>query len=172
MSKRWKKRRVFSHCACFFQHCDPHETLYFTIRKLLFHFSCFCVFSENTWKNMFQNGNRVQSHKNHSKIVPGDPFWSPQCYRINVRELQKPKICETIYFSERAVFSTFFRVRKSYTVNSARRRRGGVEKLTIPRSNGWHVRSRVVLLGKPSICLRKVRLDRQTNDLWPLAPAK
>ena len=28
----------------FLQHGDPHETLYFTIRKLLFHFSRFCVF--------------------------------------------------------------------------------------------------------------------------------
>ena len=110
--------------------------------------------------------------KNHLKIVPGDPFWSPQCYRINVREIKKPKICETMFFSEPAVFSTFFRVQKSYTVNSARRRRRGVEKLTIPRSNGWHVQSRVVLLGKPSVCLPNVRLCRQTNDLWPLAPAK
>ena len=32
----------------FLQHGDPHETLYFTIRKLLFHFSRFCVFVSKT----------------------------------------------------------------------------------------------------------------------------
>ena len=36
---------VFFQSVCrFLQHGDPHETLYFTVRKLLFHFSCFCVF--------------------------------------------------------------------------------------------------------------------------------
>ena len=45
-----KKMCFFRIVACFFQHGDPHETLYFTIRKLLFHFSCFCVFSKKTSK--------------------------------------------------------------------------------------------------------------------------
>ena len=39
-------------CSCsqqrlyFFEHCDPHETSYFTIRKLLFHFLGLRVFSK------------------------------------------------------------------------------------------------------------------------------
>ena len=45
----WKideKTDVFFHnCACFFQTGDPHETPYFTIRKLLFHFLRFAFFS-------------------------------------------------------------------------------------------------------------------------------
>ena len=45
---RWKINEkndtFFRLVACFFQHGDPHETLYFTIRKLLSHFSRFCVF--------------------------------------------------------------------------------------------------------------------------------
>ena len=50
--------------ACFFQHCDPHETMYFIIRKLLFHFSRFCVFSKKLLKNVFQNRDRVFPLKN------------------------------------------------------------------------------------------------------------
>ena len=45
---RWKinekKDTFFDIAACFFQHGDPHETSYFTIRKQLFRFSRFCVF--------------------------------------------------------------------------------------------------------------------------------
>ena len=36
-----KNDAFFRIAACFFQHGDPHETPYFTIRKLLFHFSRF-----------------------------------------------------------------------------------------------------------------------------------
>ena len=42
--KSMKKRWFFHIVACFFQHGDPHETLYFITRKLLFQFSRFCVF--------------------------------------------------------------------------------------------------------------------------------
>ena len=43
--KSMKKTMCFFRIvACFFQHGDPHETMYFTKRKLLFHFSRFCVF--------------------------------------------------------------------------------------------------------------------------------
>ena len=40
-----EKNDVFFHIgACFFQHGDPHETSYFTIRKLLFSFLHFVFF--------------------------------------------------------------------------------------------------------------------------------
>ena len=39
-----KHMHVFYSIACFFEQGDPHETSYFTIRKLLFHFLCFCFF--------------------------------------------------------------------------------------------------------------------------------
>ena len=56
---RWKINEkndtFFRIVACFFQHGDPHETLYFTIRKLLFHFSCFFIFSTKIIKNRWEN---------------------------------------------------------------------------------------------------------------------
>ena len=53
---RWKineKNNTFFQCsACFFEHGDPHETSYFIMRKLLFHFSCICVFSKKKRRKM------------------------------------------------------------------------------------------------------------------------
>ena len=47
-----KKLVFFKPSSQFFQHGDPHETLYFTIRKLLFRFLSFWFFfSKNWWKN-------------------------------------------------------------------------------------------------------------------------
>ena len=49
-NKRWDEivhlfSPLFFHCGvCVSEHGDPHETPYFTIRKLLFHFSRFCIF--------------------------------------------------------------------------------------------------------------------------------
>ena len=77
---RWKINEkndaFFRIVACFFQHGDPHETLYFTIRKLLFHFSRFCVFSKKNVKTRAPKSRPRFSLKNHPKVVPGDPFWT------------------------------------------------------------------------------------------------
>ena len=51
--------------ACFFALGDPHDSMAFTIRKLLFHFLCFCVFSKKTSKTTLQNRDHGFSLKNH-----------------------------------------------------------------------------------------------------------
>ena len=49
---RWnideKTNSFFHSSARFFQHADPHETSYFSIRKQHFHFLSFCVFCKKT----------------------------------------------------------------------------------------------------------------------------
>ena len=45
MKKQWKKQCIFSQLRMFFEHGDPHETSYFTMRKPLIQFLDFCVFS-------------------------------------------------------------------------------------------------------------------------------
>ena len=42
--------------ACFFQHCNPHETMYFIIRKLLFRFLRFCIFPKKCPKTCYKIG--------------------------------------------------------------------------------------------------------------------
>ena len=86
-----KTMRFFRMFACFFQHGDPHETLYFIIRKLLFHVSRFFVFCKNIVEKRAPKSRPRFSLKNHPKVVPGDPFWDPKRSRINVGEVKKPK---------------------------------------------------------------------------------
>ena len=105
--------RFFHTVACFFQHGDPHETLYFTIRKLLFHFSRFCVFSKKTSKKALQNRDHVFSLKNHPKVVPGDPFWDPKRSRINVGEVKKPKNGIKKSILDTVGFRRFFKLKKA-----------------------------------------------------------
>ena len=77
--------------ACFFQHGDPHETLYFTIRKLLFHFSRFCVFPKKKRRKTCSEIETTFFPQKSPKCVPGNPFWDPKRSRINVGEVKKPK---------------------------------------------------------------------------------
>ena len=50
----------FGQHRLFFEHCDPHETSYFTIRKLFFHVLCFYVFFKKTTKKQkMQNSFRI-----------------------------------------------------------------------------------------------------------------
>ena len=90
---RWKineKNNAFFQCsACFFEHGDPHETSYFTMRKLLFHFSCFCVFSTKNVEKWLQNAKSNFASQNHQRTVPGDLFWVQNWTRINVGEAKK-----------------------------------------------------------------------------------
>ena len=59
-----EKNDVFVHfAACFFQHGDPDKTLYFTMRKLLFHFLSFCFFSKKMSKIECKIGPRKKSKK-------------------------------------------------------------------------------------------------------------
>ena len=70
--KTTKKINVnFHRSAVIFRHGDPHETLYFIIRKLLFHFSSFRDFYKNAWEKQWQNAGDRFRRKNHHRMVPG-----------------------------------------------------------------------------------------------------
>ena len=70
---------------------DPHETSYFTMRKLRFHFPCFCVFLKRNVEKWSQNAKSNFASQNHQRTVPGDLFWVQKWSRINVGEAKKPK---------------------------------------------------------------------------------
>ena len=79
------KTDVFCHnCACFFQTGDPHETLYFTIRKLLFRFLSFWFFLKNRWKKRL----KISLAKKVEKWPPGDPKMDPKSSK-NGRSIAK-----------------------------------------------------------------------------------
>ena len=48
MRNRWTKHICFHSSVCFFEGGDLHETSYFAMQKLLFHFCRFCMFSQKT----------------------------------------------------------------------------------------------------------------------------
>ena len=89
-----KTMRFFRIVACFFQHGDPHETLYFTIRKLLFHFSRFCVFSKKTSKNVLQNRDRIFPSKITQKSSPGTRFGTQNGPELTLGRSKKRKMWE------------------------------------------------------------------------------
>ena len=75
MKDQWKNDAFFRIVACSFQHGDPHETLYFAMRKLFFHFSRFCVFSKKkSSKNVFRKRDHVFPSKITQKSSPGTRF--------------------------------------------------------------------------------------------------
>ena len=84
MEKWWKKHACFHSIACFFEQGDPHETSYFTMRKLLFHFSCRCVFFLKNVEEWLQNSSHIFTAPKHQKVDPGDLFWVPKRSWINV----------------------------------------------------------------------------------------
>ena len=78
MNNWWKKQTCFFHNrACFFQTGDPHETLYFTMRKLLFLFFVFLHFSD---KKRRKKCSKIEATVFLSKIAkkrsPGTRFGS------------------------------------------------------------------------------------------------
>ena len=90
MEKWWKKHACFHSIACFFEQGDPHETSNFTIRKLLFHFSCCCVFFLKNVEEWLQNSSHFFTPPKHQKVNPRDPFWVPKRSRINVGVSKNP----------------------------------------------------------------------------------
>ena len=64
MKNWWKNKAFFHSIACFFEHGDPHETSYFTIRKLFFHFSYFCFFVLKNRQKMKKNQATIFACKN------------------------------------------------------------------------------------------------------------
>ena len=158
--------RSFSNMATLTKHCILRYESYFYI------FCGFAFFVKNRRKTCSKIETTFFLSKITKKSSPGTHFGTQNATELTSKRSKNPKMAKKSTFRSEQFFECFLECQKAIRHDSARRRRRGVQKLTIPRSNGWHVRSRVVLLGKPSICLRKVRLDRQTNDLWALAPAK
>ena len=126
---RWKINEkndaFFRIVACFFQHGDPHETSYFIIRKLLFHFSRFCVFSKKIVEKRVPKSRPRFSLKNHPKVVPGDPFWDPKRSRINVGEVKKPKNVAKKSILDTVGFWRFFKLKKALALIPAQLTRAG-----------------------------------------------
>ena len=85
-----KRYVLFHNSACFFEHGDPHETSYFTIRKLLFHFSCFGIFHQKNIEKVTSNAENNFGPPNPPKMVPGDPFWVPKWSWIHVGDAKNP----------------------------------------------------------------------------------
>ena len=73
-----KNYAFFHSIACLFEHGDPHETSYFTMRKLLFHFLCFCFFLKKTSNKSSQNAKSIFGLQNHHRTIPGHPFRVPK----------------------------------------------------------------------------------------------
>ena len=173
MNRRWKKRCVFFASALvFFSTLRPSRNTVFYDTKATFTFFVVLRFFKNRRKTCSKIETTFFLSKITKKSSPGTHFGTQNATELTSKRSKNPKMAKKSTFRSEQFFERFLECQKAIRHDSARRRRRGVQKLTIPKSNGWHVRSRVVLLGKPSICLRKVRLDRQTNDLWPLAPAK
>ena len=100
-----KKLVFFKPPSHFFQHGDPHETLYFTIRKLLFHFLSFWFFSKNWWKKWLKNS----SAKKVEKWPPGDPKIDPKSWKNGRKIAKNPEKCQKSCFFEESIFWWFFR---------------------------------------------------------------
>ena len=168
-----KKPCVFSHRRLFFSTWRPSRNTIFYNTKATFSFFAFlCFFLKKRQKTCSKIETTFFLSKITKKSSPGTHFGTQNATELTSKRSKNPNFAKKSTFWSEQFFQRFLECQKAIRHDSARRRRRGVQKLTIPRSNGWHVRSRVVLLGKPSICLRKVRLGRQTNDLWALAPAK
>ena len=164
---RFSHRRLFFFdIATLTKHCILRYESYFYI------FCGFAFFVKNRRKTCSKIETTFFLSKITKKSSPGTHFGTQNATELTSKRSKNPNFAKKSTFWSEQFFQRFLECPKAVRHDSARRRTRGVQKLTIPGSNGWHVRSRVVLLGKPSICLRKVRLDRQTNDLWALAPAK
>ena len=85
-----KNDTCFHSVARFFEHGDPHETLYFTIWKLLRHFWCSCVLFLKSIKKMAPKFKPQFYFPKAPKSGPGDPFWVPKWSWINVQESKDP----------------------------------------------------------------------------------
>ena len=75
----------------FFQHGDPHETLYFTMRKLLFHFLSFCFFFQKNVQNWVQNWTQKKIEKNNSTGTQNDPKIDKKSIGKSWKSLKWPK---------------------------------------------------------------------------------
>ena len=93
-----KARAIFHSSACFFEHGDPHETSYFTIRKLLFHFWGFCISSKKTRTN----DSKIQGATVIQKITkdwsPGTHFGTKNRFEFMSERPNIPKIIQRSSF--------------------------------------------------------------------------
>ena len=75
--------------ACFFELGDPHDSVYFIIRKLFFHFSCFFIFTTKIIKNRCEN----TVPKNNQKIMVWASILGPKIDENRRRKARKaPKL--------------------------------------------------------------------------------
>ena len=104
---------VFLHIiACFFEYGAPHETSYFTMRKLLFHFLNLCIFSKRLSKSWVNTSKTNFCFKKPSTMAPGGPFWLPKRSQIHGGETWNPKNALKKWFSDHAISWILFKTSK------------------------------------------------------------
>ena len=108
---RWnndEKTDVFFRIGvCCFQHCDPHETVYFIIRKLLFHFLRFCIFLKKRSKNVLQNRDHVFPLKITKMSSPGTISGPTMLLNQYRRDQKNPKNVKKSSFRTEQFFERF-----------------------------------------------------------------
>ena len=99
---------VFCQHRLFFEHCDPHETLYFTIRKLCFRFLRFCFFLEKYRKHDFKIQAAFFPTKNTQKCSRERCFGCQNGAQLASERLKISKIVEKFRFLSVLFFERFF----------------------------------------------------------------
>ena len=107
-----KTHYLFMPVCVFLEGGDPHETSYFTMRKLLFHFLNLCIFSKISSKSWDNTSKTNFCFKKPSTMAPGGPFWLPKRSQIHVGETRHPKSALKKWFSDHAISWTFFKTPK------------------------------------------------------------
>ena len=98
----------FCQYRLFFEHCDPHETLYFTIRKLCFRFLSFCFFLEKYRKHDFKIQAAFFPTKNTQKCSRERCFGCQNGAQLASERLKISKIVEKNRFLSDLFFERFF----------------------------------------------------------------
>ena len=113
--------------ALFLDRGDPHDSVVFTIRKLLFHFSCFFFFTTKITKNRCKN----TVSKNHQKMMVRASILGPRIDENRRREARKAlKLRKNIVFGRNRFFIVFL-MHFSMNFGSPGRPRGR-PKSTVP----------------------------------------
>ena len=90
--------------ACFFELGDPHNSVYFTVRKPFFHFSCFFIFTTKIIENRCEN----TVPKNDQKIMVWASILGPKIDENRRRKARKaPKLWKHIVFGRYRFFIVF-----------------------------------------------------------------
>ena len=109
-----KKRCIFSQCRSFIQRGDPHETMYFTIWKLLLHFLSSCVLFLKSTKNWLQNSSHNFTLQKRQKVVPGTHVGYPHGPELTLESPKIHKMLQKRWFLTLPFFKQISRHKKTH----------------------------------------------------------